>query len=59
MAALGIKALFLGIVIIRDLKNVIKFVNDNAVADEQNKVQIFEKFHEFIAFHAMIKELSV
>lgn len=58
-ATLGIAGLVFGINLIRDMKAVLKSINDYAVAGEHNKKQALKKLNEFIEMHAMVKELSV
>lgn len=58
-AAIGIGSLLFGIVILRDMKMVLKSTNDNAISGEQNKLEALKKLSEFIGIHAMAKELSM
>lgn len=59
IAAIGVGALLLGIAIFRDMKKVLKLINDNVLAGKQNKNQMLKKLKEFIELHAVIKQLSV
>lgn len=58
-ATFGIGALLIGMAIVRDLKTALGSTNNNAIAEDQNRLQNLNHFHEFIDLHAKVKELSV
>lgn len=58
-ATLGIAGVFNGMAFVHDMKTVLKLTNSSAIAGEQNDLVALKRLHEFIAFHAMLKELSV
>lgn len=58
-AALVLEALLIVIVVVRDMKTVLKSTNDNAITGDRNKLKVLKTLKEFIELHAMLKKLSV
>lgn len=55
-ATFGIGGLLFGIAIIRDLKIVLKSINDSAIDGERSKLEALKRLNEFIELHSMVKE---